>query len=60
MSRRKLPARAAAAEDGYQTLEYALLVALIVLPLVKLVPYLIDILRYYYQLVSFTVSLPFP
>ena len=49
-----------AGEDGYQMIEYALLVALLILPLVKVVPYLVDMLRTYFGLVSFTVSLPFP
>jgi Flp pilus assembly pilin Flp len=50
----------AADETGYQALEYALLLAFIVWPLVALVPYLVDMLRIYFSLVSFTVSLPFP
>ena len=53
-------AATAADETGFQMIEYALLAAFIVLPLVKLVPYLVDALRYYFGLVSFTVSLPFP
>jgi Flp pilus assembly pilin Flp len=49
-----------AGEEGYQLIEYALLVALIIVPLVKVVPYLMDMLRTYFEVVSFTVSLPFP
>jgi Flp pilus assembly pilin Flp len=47
-------------ETGYQYIEYALLLAFITLPLVKIVPYLLDVLRIYYGMISFTVSLPFP
>ena len=47
-------------EGGFQALEYTLLLTFIVLPLVQVVPYLLDMLRSYYELISFTVSLPFP
>lgn len=52
--------RALRDERGYETLEYALLAAFIVIPLYKMVPVLVDILRSYYGLISFTISLPFP
>ena len=47
-------------EEGYQFIEYTLLVALIIIPLVKAVPYLVDMLRTFFEMESFTVSLPFP
>jgi Flp pilus assembly pilin Flp len=52
--------RLAREEDGFETLEYALLVTFIGLPLYLLVPYLLDILRFHFHLISFTVALPFP
>jgi Flp pilus assembly pilin Flp len=57
---RKRAAALARTEEGYQTMEYALLVAFIALPLYKIVPYLLDMLRFYFHLISFTIALPFP
>jgi hypothetical protein len=47
-------------EDGHEMLEYALLATFIVIPLTQVVPFLVDMLRAYYALISFTFSLPFP
>lgn len=47
-------------EDGHEMLEYALLATFIVIPLTQVVPFLVDMLRVYYGLISFTFSLPFP
>jgi len=47
-------------EDGHEMLEYALLATFIILPLTGIVPFLVDMLRAYYALISFTFSLPFP
>jgi Flp pilus assembly pilin Flp len=47
-------------DDGIETVEYVLLVAFIALPLFGLVPYLLNGLRNYFHLISFTVALPFP
>jgi hypothetical protein len=41
-------------------LEYALLASFIIIPLTQVVPYLVDAVRAYYALASFTFSLPFP
>lgn len=47
-------------EDGYELLEYALLATFIIMPLTHVVPFLVDVLRAYYDMVSFVFSLPFP
>ena len=47
-------------EEGHEVLEYALLATFIIMPLTQVVPFLVDMLRAYYDLVSFTFSLPFP
>jgi Flp pilus assembly pilin Flp len=47
-------------ETGYESLEYALLLTFIILPLTQLIPFLVDMLRTYYELIAFTVSLPIP
>jgi hypothetical protein len=52
--------RICVSEDGYEMLEYSLLATFIILPLTQVVPFLVDMLRMYYALVSFTFSLPFP
>ncbi|HEV3037076.1 MAG TPA: hypothetical protein VHA33_04750 [Candidatus Angelobacter sp.] len=47
-------------EEGHEMLEYALLATFIIMPLTHIVPFLVDMLRAYYELLSFTLSLPFP
>ncbi|HEV2991216.1 MAG TPA: hypothetical protein VG759_22445 [Candidatus Angelobacter sp.] len=47
-------------EEGHEVLEYALLATFIIMPLTHVVPFLVDMVRAYYELVSFTFSLPFP
>lgn len=57
---RKMFTRFGRNEDGHEMLEYALLASFIIIPLTQVVPYLVDAVRAYYALVSFTFSLPFP
>ena len=45
-------------ETGYESLEYALLLTFIILPLTQLIPFLVDMLRTYYEPIAFTGSLP--
>jgi Flp pilus assembly pilin Flp len=57
---RKILTRLVRNEDGHEMLEYALLASFVIIPLTQIVPYLVDAVRAYYALVSFTFSLPFP
>jgi hypothetical protein len=47
-------------ENGQATLEYLLILALVVIPLYPVVQMLFRILLRYYEVISFFLSMPFP